>query len=342
MGGLDGKRVVEGDFNAVRNASERKNSSFKSTCAKNFNDFIAQANLLEYDMKGHRFTCIRNNGKKLSKIDRFLVCPEFFSKWPSATLRAIPSVYSDHYPLLLGVSDKNFGAKPFRVFDVWMGKEGFNEVVELAAASCEFFSSPERFLTYKLARIRKAIKDWRDKFIKKEGEDYNNALEELERLEKNMEDRELTEDEEWVFMENKKIIFESDEKKCREAKQRARVKWASDGDANTKFFHALINKRKASNQIPGLNINGRWVSKPAKVKKEIMAHFRNHFVEDWMIRPEVECEGMNTLAEADRQFLVQPFSVEEIKYAVKECGNDKSPGPDGFNMNFIKNFWHIF
>ena len=39
--------------------------------------------------------------------------------------------------------------------------------------------------------------------------------------------------------------------------------------------------------------------------------------------------------------LVGCFSEEEIKRAVWECGSEKSPGPDGLNFKFIKQFWHI-
>ncbi|XP_057443833.1 uncharacterized protein LOC130735985 [Lotus japonicus] len=33
--------------------------------------------------------------------------------------------------------------------------------------------------------------------------------------------------------------------------------------------------------------------------------------------------------------------LEEIKSAVWECGADKSPGPDGYNFRFIKEFWEL-
>ncbi|KAJ0495184.1 hypothetical protein HanIR_Chr12g0606041 [Helianthus annuus] len=167
-------------------------------------------------------------------------------------------------------------------------------------------------------------------------------MEELESLESRMEVRELNEEEQWVFAENKKVILERDLKKCSEARQRARVKWAAEGDANSKIFHSLVNQRKSSNNIPGLNINGRWVSDPAKVKKEIMSFFRKRFKEDWEVRPLILSDGSKILGEENKHFLVQNFSLEEIKVAVSECGSDKSPGPDGLKMRFIKKFWHLF
>ncbi|KHN18074.1 Transposon TX1 putative 149 kDa protein, partial [Glycine soja] len=37
--------------------------------------------------------------------------------------------------------------------------------------------------------------------------------------------------------------------------------------------------------------------------------------------------------------LVDRFTELEIKSAVWACGGDKSPGLDGLNFNFIKQFW---
>ena len=39
--------------------------------------------------------------------------------------------------------------------------------------------------------------------------------------------------------------------------------------------------------------------------------------------------------------LVERFQEEEVKRAVWSCGSDKSPGPDGLNFKFIKQFWDI-
>ncbi|GJX46034.1 RNA-directed DNA polymerase, eukaryota [Tanacetum coccineum] len=36
-----------------------------------------------------------------------------------------------------------------------------------------------------------------------------------------------------------------------------------------------------------------------------------------------------------------PFSREEIKRAVWDCGSDKAPGPDGFTFGFFKRFWEV-
>jgi hypothetical protein len=41
------------------------------------------------------------------------------------------------------------------------------------------------------------------------------------------------------------------------------------------------------------------------------------------------------------QALEAPFSDSEIDDIIKNLPNDKSLGPDGFNIEFIKSYWHI-
>lgn len=50
---------------------------------------------------------------------------------------------------------------------------------------------------------------------------------------------------------------------------------------------------------------------------------------------------MNQISLQDNFLLISPFTEEEVKAAVWQCDGAKSPGPDGYNFNFIKSFWGI-
>ncbi|KAJ0441100.1 putative Endonuclease/exonuclease/phosphatase superfamily [Helianthus annuus] len=212
--------VLAGEFNAVRNPDERKHFNFKPACANNFNNFIFSNGLIEYPMQGRRFTCIRDNGKKLSKLDRFLVCSEFFNRWSSACVRVMPSRFSDHCLIILEVVDLKFGPRPFRVYNSCVGKPGFEEAVKEALVGFESFEPPDGCLTAKFARIRSSLKKWRDDFIANENELERTALAEMELLESKMENRDLSEEEEWSMAENKKLIKEVEIRKNLDLKQR--------------------------------------------------------------------------------------------------------------------------
>ena len=116
------------------------------------------------------------------------------------------------------------------------------------------------------------------------------------------------------------------------------MRWAAKGDDNSAFYHRCINGRKASNAIPGLLVNGEWVSKPSLVKREVLRHFRGHFFEKHKVRPALFCTNLKQVEASLMEGLVAPFSKEEIKEAVFGCGSDRAPGPYGFNFRFVKHF----
>ena len=59
--------------------------------------------------------------------------------------------------------------------------------------------------------------------------------------------------------------------------QKAKVKWAIEGDENSKYFHGIINKKRHQMAIRGISVNGEWVMDPHKVKQEFFQHFANRF-----------------------------------------------------------------
>jgi hypothetical protein len=44
---------------------------------------------------------------------------------------------------------------------------------------------------------------------------------------------------------------------------------------------------------------------------------------------------------ANLEDLILPFSNDEIDGVVNNLKSDKSPGPDGFNMDFMKKCWPV-
>ncbi|GKE02005.1 hypothetical protein Tco_1389988 [Tanacetum coccineum] len=124
-------------------------------------------------------------------------------------------------------------------------------------------------------------------------------------------------------------------------KQKAKLKWAVDGDENTKFFHGIINKNYQRQNIKGISYNGQWISEPSSIKKKDFEFFSNKFLEDMLTRPPFKSDRFLKLSELQRETLECPFSKEEIKNSVWRCGGDKAPGPNGFTFNFIKKYWNI-
>ncbi|GKG49376.1 hypothetical protein Tco_0515828, partial [Tanacetum coccineum] len=61
--------------------------------------------------------------------------------------------------------------------------------------------------------------------------------------------------------------------------QKAKIKWAVEGDENTKFFHGIVNRKRANLAVKGVMIDGEWIDDPKRVKDEFRDHFASRFNE---------------------------------------------------------------
>ena len=122
-------------------------------------------------------------------------------------------------------------------------------------------------------------------------------------------------------------------------RQKSKVKWLREGDRNSSYFHRIINHRRRVNALQGLCIDGGWIHDPNSVKIAVLQHFKERFSEQNPCRPTLEGIQFSSLDQRQKESLVDRFTELEIKSAVWACGGDKSPGLDGLNFNFIKQFW---
>lgn len=150
--------IMMGDYNAVRHRGERFNSNFCERTTRDFNNFIHKIRLSDLKMGGHRFTCFHNSDLKLSKLDRFMVYPTFLNLFPYISVTALPREISDHCPILLSTSRKDFGPSPFRFFNSWMLREGFKNTFISNWNNFVGYGTPDLYLTAKIKHIKNGLK----------------------------------------------------------------------------------------------------------------------------------------------------------------------------------------
>lgn len=121
--------------------------------------------------------------------------------------------------------------------------------------------------------------------------------------------------------------------------QQSRVRWLSDGDANSKFFHSLMSSRRRHNALCSISVDGVVVEGVQPIRTAVYTHFADHFQAINVERPSVANLNFRSLSVSEGGILIKPFSVQEIREAVWDCDSDKSPGPDGITFGFIKEFW---
>nr|GEX13007.1 RNA-directed DNA polymerase, eukaryota [Tanacetum cinerariifolium] len=129
---------------------------------------------------------------------------------------------------------------------------------------------------------------------------------ELGKLDITIDNGKATEEDLLHRMEICNSIQDLDKLHIMEVAQKAKVKWAIEGDENSKFYHGILNKKRNQFAIRGVMKDSLWEEKPKVVL-----------------------------------YLETEVSIEEIKKVVWDCGTDKAPGPDGFTFGFYKQFWGL-
>lgn len=70
----------------------------------------------------------------------------------------------------------------------------------------------------------------------------------------------------------------------------------------------------------------------------VVDYFKAHMASDEWERPKLDGVDFASIFDADSFSLAELFSLEEIELVVKESDGNRSPGTDGFNFAFIKQF----
>ncbi|XP_071692500.1 uncharacterized protein [Rutidosis leptorrhynchoides] len=184
--------IIFGDFNEVRNTSERMNCEFNQQWANNFNNFINNSGLIDLPLGGKKFTRICIKRMKFSKLDRFLIFDEIFKLWPNISSKTLDRDLSDHCPILLRNTFADSGPKPIRVFDTWLDLKDADSVIARAWSIPTTGNRPDCILRNKLKNVKMELKKHSTQLDNLDSQilDHLNAINEREAL---AETRPLTE-----------------------------------------------------------------------------------------------------------------------------------------------------
>ncbi|GJY84842.1 RNA-directed DNA polymerase, eukaryota [Tanacetum coccineum] len=158
---MDGECIILGDFNEVRSKQERFGTIFNETAANAFNHFISTAGLIDLPLEGYSFTWAIKSAKKMSKLDRFLISEGLLLKFPSLSAICLDRHLSDHRPIIMREVVTDYGPSPFRVYQSWFHKKGFDKLIK---DSWSYSSSNDSnkiiLLKKKLQALKASIKEW--------------------------------------------------------------------------------------------------------------------------------------------------------------------------------------
>jgi hypothetical protein len=163
------------------------------------------------------------------------------------------------------------------------------------------------------------------------------ANEVILQLDKAMESRHLTEDECWLRRCLKKRVLGLASLERTVARQRSRIVWLQEGDANTSFFHihASHRRRKKSHL---LSEEGRRYGSGSHGHGGV-GHRSLHAAPWRAGGAGIFAELGGVAAAIGGHYQLRITLEEEIWAAIRALPADKAPGPDGFTARFYQVCW---
>lgn len=124
-------------------------------------------------------------------------------------------------------------------------------------------------------------------------------------------------------------------------RQKARTNWQTKGERNTKIFHRIIKNRRRRSQFYVLRINGVMEEDKKVIKEEFVSHFESRFKTKSRDGLSVANMPLKRISFEDAANIGRPILEDEVLSAIKLLGQEKAPGPDGFQVKVILNCWEF-
>ena len=169
-----GPWCIGGDFNASISPSESNKGGRITQAMRLFVIVLDDLGVRDLPLQGGPYTWSGgNNGRVMSRIDRFLVsrdCESYFSRVTQSTL---PRSVSDHFPILLDGGGIRSSPSHFRFEIMWLKVEGFKDLLKGWWQGLNFKEFASFILAEKLKGLKGKLKVWNKEVL---------AMWELERL----------------------------------------------------------------------------------------------------------------------------------------------------------------
>ncbi|GJV59135.1 RNA-directed DNA polymerase, eukaryota, reverse transcriptase zinc-binding domain protein [Tanacetum coccineum] len=253
------------------------------------------------------------------------------------------SLWSDHTPILFHISKSDLGPIPFKLYNSWLSRDGFDDIIKAAWSSLENNNNDGRILKSheKFRSLKASIKQWYVNINNLDRNRKHDAMSDVNLIEKRIDDGIVTPSDRDTRMQLLQQIDKLDNFEALDLIQKAHIKWDIEGDENSKFFHGLINQKRRYQSIKGIMHDGVWITDPVHIKELFLNFFKDKFqVHDSQVvfPPLVH---YTRLCPLDREYLETHVSLDEIKSVIWDCGSNKAPGPDGFTFAFVKKYWDL-
>jgi hypothetical protein len=336
-----GAWLVIGDFNMILHASEKNNSNLHDGIMARFRDFVSTEELKEVFMHGRRFTWSNERRTPtLSKLDRALVSIDWELNYPNSLMHAISSSVSDHAPLHLLMNASHYPKRRFCFELFWFKLDGFQDAVKEGWRCSDNIVDPFAHLDECFRNLATHLQSWVDSKIGNLKLQIAMANILIHRFDKAQDNRMLSPGEWWLRRMLKQTVLGLSSLERTMTRQRSRVHWIKEGDANTRLFHVVANGRRARNFIPSIKHNEEHITDQSQIQEVFDEAYRGLLgqIQNRECDLDLEALGLPDMSE-HLQDMGNIFFEEEVWQVIKDLPADRAPGPDGFVGAFYHQAW---
>ena len=359
--------IVTGDWNCalntnldVRNYLSTQN---RPRTRKKIHNIMTQHNLFDIfrEIYPHKrsYTWRKFNSIKQARLDYFLVSEEVQTLTNDVITE--PAYRSDHSLVTLHLKKEQFKCdRPFWKFNNSLLRDrkfileiktliseikkqyaipiyNLNNINDIPNNDLTFTISDKLFFETLMMEIRGKTISY-STFKKKTELNKERDLEkEINDLEHNLQENSIP------HLENLKAqLQEIRDSRIQGIAVRSRVKWINEGEKTTKYFCNLENRNFLDKTIPFLEKDdGNIVTDQKCILNEVKQYYEilYSFQDAPDVKIPADIPNVPVLTQDDNNHLEGLITYSEAALALKKMKNFKSPGPDGFTVEFFKIFF---
>ena len=356
--------IWTGDFNLVMNPEKDTKNYININNPRSRDkvlDMCAEFNLMdiwrELNIESNRYTWRTNNGNKHGRLDFFLVSQNLFNNIKDANIEY--GYKSDHSIINLTIKGQEIERDPpFWKFNNSLLKdqqyiEQIKNVIEETKIqysepnqnlniennkNIKLTVSEQIFFEVLLMNIRGKTISYSSHKKKQRDKKEHDLINEISKLEEN---EELNKQ---IIGEKVNELNEIRDNKLQGLMVRSRAIWLDKGEKVTKYFCNLENRNYISKLMPNLfKDDGSKTVSQTEIVNQTKKFYSKLYAEkettDINLNEYFKDKTFTKLDEDQKHLIEGKIEIEEASEALKKMKNNRSPGSDGFTVEFFKFFW---